>query len=88
MSFFDIFRISQIKNEKARLEEEVAQLQKRISDLGCDNYEQVKEKIQELERESALKEESANKVMNGLNNAIANNNTIISDQGEKIAKTD
>lgn len=74
MGFFDIFRISQIKNEKSQLELKVSQLQKKLSDLGCDEYDQVKEKI-----------ESANKKLNELNNTISNSNLIVTQQTENIA---
>lgn len=74
MGFFDIFRISQIKNEKTQLELKVSQLQKKLSDLGCDEYDQVKEKI-----------ESANKKLNELNNTISNSNLIVAQQTEDIA---
>lgn len=85
MGFFDIFRISQIKNEKLQLEQEVSQLQKKLSDLGCDEYDQVKDKIEKMEQDSNFKIEAANKTLNELNDNISNNNLIVTQQTENIA---
>ena len=44
MGLFDIFRASKIKAENELLKA-------RLAELGCDEYEQVKEKIRQMEAE-------------------------------------
>lgn len=51
MGFLDIFRIRKIKSENERLQSENSQLLQRLSDLHADDYFQMKEKLDSLNRE-------------------------------------
>lgn len=48
MSFLDLFRINQIKEENARLIKRVSYLEKRHADLGFTEYEQTKKAIDSM----------------------------------------
>ena len=66
MGFFDIFRIGEIKAENE-------QLKQRLAALGCDEYEQVQQKIAD-----------ATKTLSDLNNEMAGYNATISHLREEI----
>ena len=51
MGLFDIFRVGKIKSENERLQNENTQLLQRLSDLHADDYFQMKEKLDSLNRE-------------------------------------
>lgn len=53
MSFWDIFHISKIKQENEFLRTANAQLVVQIRSLGVTEYQQTRQKIENLERESA-----------------------------------
>ena len=78
MWFLDMLHASKLKLENE-------ELKKRISDLGCDEYEQVKEKIKDLENQHTQYMESAQKELDALNESIADNNTTISKLREEIS---
>jgi len=78
MWFLDMLHASKLKLENE-------ELKKRISDLGCDEYEQVKEKIKDLENQHTQYMESAQKELDILNESIADNNTTISKLREEIS---
>ena len=48
MGFIDIFRISSIKKENAELKDKLSALQKKVDELGVNEYYQTKAKIDEL----------------------------------------
>lgn len=52
MGFFDIFRISQFKQEIASLQSQNALLNQKLQDLGYDSYEQVRNATEELQHRS------------------------------------
>ena len=66
MSLFDIFRITKIKKENEYLK-------KKLSDIGADEYYQVKEKINSMQNE-------ANSILISTNLAISENNTVLTQQ--------
>lgn len=78
MWFLDMLHASKLKLENE-------ELKKRISDLGCDEYEQVKEKIKDLENQHTQYMESAQNELDALNESIADNNTTISKLREEIS---
>lgn len=77
MSFMDIFRISKLKAENE-------QLKKKLSDLGYEDYIQVKEKIEQIENEHNKSNSIAETKLNDLNIEIGNNNAIIAKLYETI----
>lgn len=70
MGIFDIFRISQIKQENEQLKTANANLYSQIAALGVNEYYQTQEKIAYLENE-------ANKRLSQINNEIASNNSLL-----------
>ena len=70
MGIFDIFRISQIKQENEQLKTANANLYSQIAALGVNEYYQTQEKIDYLENE-------ANKLLSQINNEIASNNKLL-----------
>lgn len=78
MGLFDIFRISKIKAENEALKA-------RLTELDCDNYEQVKEKIKSMEASHSQSMRAAQAELNNTNTAIAENNSTITKQRDEIA---
>lgn len=78
MGFLDIFRISKIKAEND-------QLRQKLYELGCDEYDQVKSKIQKMEEEYAQNIDAAQKNLDILTSEIADNNSTISKLREEIS---
>lgn len=66
MSLFDIFRVTKIKNENESLK-------KKLSDIGADEYYQVKEKINTMQNE-------ANSELLSTKKAISENNIVLAQQ--------
>ena len=79
MSFFDLFRVKQIKAENERLKH-------RIEALGCDTYEQVQAKIAESEKQMQDKLEESEKLLENSNTEISDNNTTIAQLREEVSK--
>lgn len=71
MGLADIFKISQIKQENERLMRANATLIAKMNELGVNEYNQTKEKIAALEKESESK-------MMSLNSSISENDSTIS----------
>lgn len=78
MGLFDIFRISKIKAENESLKA-------RLTELGCDDYEQVKAKIQSLEDSHSQRMSAAQAELNTINTSIAEKNSTISKLKDEIA---
>lgn len=78
MGLADMFRASKIKAENE-------ELKKKLAELGCDEYEQVKEKIQNMENAHSQHIEIAQTELINLNASIADNNTTISKLREEIS---
>lgn len=77
MSFFDLFRVKQIKAENERLKQ-------RIEALGCDTYEQVQAKIAESEKQMQDKLEESEKLLENSNTEISDNNATIAQLREEV----
>lgn len=77
MGFIDIFRASKIKAENE-------QLKQKLVEIGCTEYEQVKEKIQNMELEIAKKQKLAQAQLDSTNQLIADNNSTISRLRDEI----
>ena len=77
MSFWDIFHISKIKQENEFLRTANAQLVAQIRSLGVTEYQQTRQKIENLERESANR-------LNETNRTIQENNSIVFRLREEI----
>lgn len=86
MGLFDIFRISQIKEENERLKSDNAALQARITSLGVNEYSETKQKIEKLERETFVALEKTNSDISSNNTIIFNLRQEISDLEERNAK--
>jgi len=78
MGLFDIFRASKIKAENELLKE-------RLAELGYDEYEQVKEKIKQMEAAHSHNVEAAKTELDAINASIATNNSLIIKLQEEIA---
>lgn len=78
MGLFDIFRISKIKSENELLK-------MRLSELGCDEYEQVKEKIKQIEADHSHKIKTAQIELRTINANIATNNSLITKLQEEVS---
>lgn len=50
MSFFDIFKVNQIKQQNAYLQNEVMRLNAKLSELGCQTYDEVQGKVLETQK--------------------------------------
>lgn len=77
MSFWDIFHISKIKQENEFLRTANTQLVAQIRSLGVTEYQQTRQKIENLERESANR-------LNETNRTIQENNSIVFRLREEI----
>lgn len=86
MGLLDIFRISSIKQENEQLKKNNENLKNQIISLGVTEYSQTKEKIEILEKESALKLDETNKEISSNNETIAKLREEISDLKEKDTK--
>lgn len=86
MGLFDIFRISQIKEENERLKSDNAALQAKITSLGVNEYSETKQKMEKLERETLAALEKTNSDISSNNTIIFNLRQEISDLEEKNAK--
>ena len=86
MGLLDIFHISEIKRENEQLKSTNAKLIEQAETLGITEYYQTKEKIDSLERESAIKLEESNKQIASNNNIISNLRDEISSLQEKNQK--
>ncbi|WP_283683305.1 GIY-YIG nuclease family protein [Parablautia sp. Marseille-Q6255] len=88
MGLFDIFSIGKIKKENEELKKQNSNLQKKIDDLGVNDYYQIKDKIDKLNTELEQKisdTESTIKVkQDESNRTIAENNKIIAKLREEI----
>ncbi len=88
MGLFDIFSIGKIKKENEELKNQNSNLQKKIDDLGVNDYYQIKDKIDKLNTELEQKisdTESTIKVkQDESNRTIAENNEIIAKLREEI----
>lgn len=78
MGLLDIFRISKIKQENEQLKRANEEMQRRIDLLGVDEYDQTKEKINLLTKESDQK-------LSATNREISYNNARISNLTEEIS---
>ncbi len=78
MGLFDIFRASKIKAENELL-------RARLAELGCDEYEQVKEKIRQMEAEHSNNVKAAQSQLNAINTTIATNNSLIDKLQEELS---
>ncbi len=78
MGLFDIFRASKIKAENELLKA-------RLAELGCDEYEQVKEKIRQMEAEHSNNVKAAQSQLNAINTTIATNNSLINKIQEELS---
>lgn len=78
MGFLDIFRISKIRQENEELQAANAHLQGRIDALGINEYEQAKEKIDALTKDS-------NDKLAAVNREIAAKNTMMSKIKEELS---
>ena len=97
MSFKDIFQASKIREQNEQLLAINANLQKQIEELGVTEYLQTKEKIAELEKQSEIDLNNANKKLETLNSSIVSSNQVLSDiqthiselheKEEKLSKT-
>lgn len=95
MNIFDIFSIGKIKQENENLKHELEQLKKKLDDLGYEEYEQVKAKINEMQKENdaliATKQKdleilttTKQKELNDLDHNITDNNSTIAKLQEEI----
>ncbi len=97
MSFKDIFQASKIREQNEQLLAINANFQKQIEELGVTEYLQTKEKIAELEKQSEIDLNNANKKLETLNSSIVSSNQVLSDiqthiselheKEEKLSKT-
>lgn len=78
MGLFDIFQASKIKAENDLLK-------RKLSEIGCDTYDQVMEKIKMLEVEISHKQENAQSQLDSLNAMIAEDNNTISRLRDEIS---
>lgn len=78
MGLLDIFRASKIKAENELL-------RARLAELGCDEYEQVKEKIRQIEAEHSNNVKAAQSQLNAINTTIATNNSLINKLQEELS---
>ena len=78
MGLFDIFRASKIKAENETLKA-------RLAELGCDEYEQVKEKIKQMEAEHSNNVKAAQAELNAINTTIATNNSLVIKLQEELS---
>lgn len=79
MSILDIFNISKIKAENERLNA-------KLRELGCEEYEQVKNKIESMETEHAKLAEKVTAELDSKNVSIAESNSLIAQLQEEIEK--
>ena len=95
MNIFDIFSIGKVKQENEDLKHELEQLKKKLDDLGYEEYEQVKAKINEMQKENdaliATKQKdleilttTKQKELNDLDHNITDNNSTIAKLQEEI----
>lgn len=70
MGFFDIFRVSKIKEENTILKN-------KLTEIGCDEYEQVKNKLDSMEKISQQNLLNAQKELDSQNLIISENNETI-----------
>nr|DAD89696.1 MAG TPA: helicase [Siphoviridae sp. ctWDo30] len=89
MGLMDIFRVSSIKHENEELKTKISDLECKLSELGADNYFQVKEKADtlnsKLEEKIKETETKINSQLEKSNNEITNNNNLISKQREELS---
>lgn len=78
MGLFDIFKISQIKNENEQLKAANANLVAQMQALGVNEYYQTKQKISQMEQ-------MANQNLEEVNSQIASNNTILANLRQEIS---
>lgn len=78
MGLFDIFRVSKIKAENEHLKA-------RLSELGCDDYEQVKEKIEQMEAIHSNNVKAAQEELDAINATIATNSSLITKLQEELS---
>lgn len=78
MGLLDMFRASKIKAENETLKA-------RLAELGCDEYEQVKEKIKQMEAEHSNNVKAAQAELNAINTTIATNNSLIIKLQEELS---
>lgn len=51
MGFTDIFRLNEIKQRNSALETEVYYLRKKLDELGCGTYDEVQQKVVEVQKQ-------------------------------------
>lgn len=78
MSLFDMLRASKIKAENE-------QLKRKLEEIGCDSYDQVREKINAMELEIAHRQEIAQTQLESINSKIAEDNATIYRLREEIS---
>lgn len=89
MGFFDIFRISSIKQENDNLKSQITELQKKIDSLGVTEYYQTKEKIDKMNIDLEQRQEESNKNISENNELIAKLReeiSILTEQESKLSK--
>ena len=77
MGLFDIFKISQIKQENENLRNANANLVAQIQSLGVNEYYETKQKIEQMEQEANLSIQQSN-------NQIVSNNDILANLRQEI----
>lgn len=77
MGLFDIFKISQIKQENESLRNANANLVAQIQSLGVNEYYETKQKIEQMEQEANLSIQQSN-------NQIVSNNDILANLRQEI----
>lgn len=78
MGFLDLFRISKIKEENAALKS-------KLNEIGCDEYEQVKSKLDSMEKTAQQNLANAQQQLDSQNQIITDNNITLSRLREEIS---
>lgn len=78
MSLFDMLHASKIKAENE-------QLKRKLEEIGCDSYDQVREKINAMESENAHRQKLAQTQLESINSKIEEDNTTICRLREEIS---
>lgn len=89
MGFFDIFRVSAIKNENEELKSKISDMESKLNELGATDYFQVKEKVKnmnaDIEEKTKTAETKIRIQLEQSNKEIADNNTLISKQRDELS---
>lgn len=84
MGFSDIFKIKQYKDEIERLKFDNQNLYNKLNEIGCTEYEQVKNKIAQMEYNFNQQSNKNNEFIEKQNATISESNNIISKLRDEI----